>query len=98
MASLDFTALELSSENLTSVQRDPPQFLYCTAENVLQTPFLGELKNSNTAIHKAVSAIVVDESHTVESWTGKRLEEKASCVVVILHELEILCAIKTRNF
>ena len=72
MASLDFTALELSSENLTSVQRDPPQFLYCTAENVLQTPFLGELKNSNTAIHKAVSAIVVDESHTVESWTGKR--------------------------
>ena len=72
MASLDFTALELSGENLTSVLRDPPQFLYCTAENVLQTPFLGELKNSNTAIHKAVSAIVVGESHTVESWTGKR--------------------------
>ena len=72
MASLDFTALELCGENLTSVLRDPPQFLYCTAENVLQTPFLGELKNSNTAIHKAVSAIVVDESHTVESWTGKR--------------------------
>lgn len=72
MASVDFTALELSGENLTSVLRDPPQFLYCPAENVLQTLFLGELKNSNTAIHKAVSAIVVDESHTVESWTGKR--------------------------
>ena len=41
MASLDFTALELSGENLTTVLRDPPQFLYCTAENVLQTPFLG---------------------------------------------------------
>ena len=72
IASLDFTALELPHKNLMSVLRDPPKFLYCTAENVLQTPFLGELKNNNTAIHKAVSAIVVDESHTVESWTGKR--------------------------
>ena len=72
IASLDFTALELPRKNLMSVLRDPPQFLYCTAENVLQTPFLGELKNNKTAIHKAVSAIVVDESHTVESWTGKR--------------------------
>ena len=75
--------LELPGKNLMSVLRDPPQFLYCTAENVLQTPFLGELKNNNTAIHKAVSAIVVDESHTVESWTGKRCEEKESCAVVI---------------
>ncbi|XP_029181305.2 ATP-dependent DNA helicase Q-like 3 [Acropora millepora] len=57
---------------MASILSDPPQFVYCTAEKVLEKSFLDELKNSNTAIHKAVSAIVVDESHTVESWTGKR--------------------------
>ena len=38
---------------------------------MLEKPFLNGLK-SKTNLHKAVSAIVVDESHTVESWTGKR--------------------------
>ena len=72
MASLNYRALELSVDNMASILSDPPQFVYCTAEKVLEKSFLDELKNSNTAIHKAVSAIVVDESHTVESWTGKR--------------------------
>ena len=64
--------------------------LYCRKCPPNTISWSGELKNSNAAIHKAVSAIVVDESHTAESWTGKRWEEKASCVVVILHALEIL--------
>ncbi|CAH3047562.1 unnamed protein product [Porites evermanni] len=51
MASLNFTALELSGENLTPILRDPPQFLYCTAEKALQTPFLGELKNKQYYIY-----------------------------------------------
>ena len=50
-ASLNFTALELSGENLTPILRDPPQFLYCTAKKVLQTPFLGELKNKQHYIY-----------------------------------------------
>lgn len=72
MASLNYRALELSVDNMASILSDPPQLVYCTAEKVLEKSFLDELKNSNTAIHKAVSAIVVDESHTVETWTGKR--------------------------
>ena len=68
MASLNYRALELSVNNIASILSYPPQFVYCTAEK----SFLNELKNSNTAIHKGVSAIVVGESHTVESWAGKK--------------------------
>ena len=71
MLSLNFTAMELSSETIDLVQDNPPQFLYCSAEAVLEKPFLAMLKG-DSELHRAVSAIVVDESHTVEAWTGKR--------------------------
>ena len=71
MASLNCTALELTSDNADLVINAPPQFLYCTAEKALEKSFLNGLK-AKTALHEAMSAIVVDESHTVESWTGKR--------------------------
>jgi len=71
MLSLNFTAMELSSEMIDLVRDNPPQFLYCSAEAVLEKPFLAMLKG-DSELHRAVSAIVVDESHTVEAWTGKR--------------------------
>ena len=72
MASLNYRGLEFSVNNIASILSDPPQFVYCTAEKVFEKSFLNELENSNTAIHKGVSAIVVGQSHTVESWAGKR--------------------------
>ena len=71
MESLGCTALELKSDNVESIVKDPPQFNFSSAEKVLEKPFLNGLK-SQTILHEAVSAIVVDECHTVESWTGKR--------------------------
>lgn len=71
MESLSCTALELKSDNVESIVKDPPQFIFSSAEKVLEKPFLNGLK-SQTILHEAVSAIVVDECHTVESWTGKR--------------------------
>ena len=71
MESLGCTALELKSDNVESIVKDPPQFIFSSAEKVLEKPFLNGLK-SQTILHEAVSAIVVDECHTVESWTGKR--------------------------
>ena len=71
MLSLNCTAMELTTEALNLVRESPPQFLYCSAETVLEKAFLAALKE-NSALHQAVSAIVVDESHTVEAWTGKR--------------------------
>ena len=66
MASLNCMALELTSDNADLVINAPPQFLYCTAEKALEKSFLNGLK-AKTALHEAMSAIVVDESHTVES-------------------------------
>jgi len=71
MLSLNFTAMELSSETIDLVRDNPPQFLYCSAEAVLEKPFLAMLKG-DSELHRAVSAIVVDEPHTVEAWTRKR--------------------------
>ena len=71
MSSLSCTAMELTTEALNVIRESPPQFLYCSAKTVLEKAFLATLKG-NSALHRAVSAIVVDESHTVEAWTGKR--------------------------
>ena len=71
MLSLSCTAMELTTEALNVVRESPPQFLYCSAEAVLQKAFLVALKE-NSALHQAVSAIVVDESHTLEAWTEQR--------------------------
>ena len=69
MLSLNFTAMELSSDKVNLVRNNPPQFLYCSAEAELEKPFLTALRE-DSELHRAVSAIVVDESHTVEVWTG----------------------------
>ena len=71
MLSQSCTAMELTMEALNVVRDSPPQFLYCSAALVLEKAFLAALKE-NIALHRAVSAIVVDKSNTVEAWTGKR--------------------------
>ena len=71
MLSLSCTAIELMTEALNVVRESPPQFLYCSTETVLEKAFLAAVKE-NSALHQAVSAIVVDESHTDGAWTGQR--------------------------
>jgi len=72
MESVNFRAMQLSSDNMASISTNPPQFLYCTEEMATAKHFLDILKDKNSALHTAVSVIVVDECHTVESWTGRR--------------------------
>lgn len=72
MRSLGCSAVELSSDNVEEVVRLPPQFIYASAESVIEKAFLDGLKNSRSTIHQSLSLIVVDESHTIETWTGKR--------------------------
>ena len=58
MASLNCTALELTSDNADLLINAPPQFLYCTAEKMLEKSFLNGLK-AKTALYEAMSAIAV---------------------------------------
>ncbi len=69
MESLGFTALELTDKTLKDILLYRPQFMYCSAENATSQSFLDALRGE---LHNNVAAIIVDESHTVETWTGKR--------------------------
>ena len=65
-------AAELKADNLNAILKDPPHFIYASAEKVLEERFLRALKDFSSELHNRTSLIVVDESHTVETWTGKR--------------------------
>lgn len=69
MESLGLRAFELSDKTIKKIIQSRPQFIYCSAENATSTSFLQALQSE---LHETVAAIVVDESHTVETWTGKR--------------------------
>ena len=49
-----------------------PQLLFASAENALDNDFKRILKGRPSKVPEQVELIVVDESHTVEIWTGKR--------------------------
>ena len=59
--------------NLLDIENGKFQLLFASAEEVLQNKgFLSSLKNEKTVFHQNLAAVVVDESHTIETWTGKR--------------------------
>ena len=60
---------DLSLEELKSAKC---QLLFGSAEKVLEERLLNVLKDNCSSIHQHLAAIVIDESHTVEMWTGKR--------------------------
>ena len=49
-----------------------PQLLFASAEKALHNDFKKILKDRSSKVHQQVQLIVVDESHSVEIWTGKR--------------------------
>ena len=48
------------------------KILFSSAEDVLTRKFQDHLIDHQSELHKRLCCIVVDESHTVETWTGKR--------------------------
>ena len=64
-------AAELKADNLTAILKDPPHFIFASAEKVLEERFLRSLKDFSSEMRKRILLIVVDESHTVETCTGK---------------------------
>ena len=55
------SAAELTNENFGNILKDPAEFIYCSAEQALETRFLDALKDQNSKIHQRMSAVVVDE-------------------------------------
>ena len=63
------SAVDISEDELRAAKF---QLIFGSAEAVLERRFLDILKDSGSSLHKKLAAVVVDESHTVEMWTGKR--------------------------
>ena len=69
---MGLTATSLASASLHDVENGKYQLIFASAEEILAKPFLSSLKKSSSPLHQNLAAIIVDESHTVETWTGQR--------------------------
>ena len=49
------------------------EIVLSSAEETLKKEFVDVLKNTASKLHQQLCCVVVNESHTVETWTEKRL-------------------------
>lgn len=71
-SSMGISAGSLSDCLQTDIVSGKYRLLFASAEEALAKSFLEALKREANSLHDNLAAIVVDESHTVETWTGKR--------------------------
>ena len=69
---MGLTVTSLSDARLEDLENGKYKLIFGSAEEILEKPFLGRLKKSNTPLHQNLPALTVDESHIVETWTGQR--------------------------
>jgi ATP-dependent DNA helicase RecQ len=69
---LGYVAANLSDLSTEEMKTCEFNILLSSAEEVTRDDFQRELKDNTSQIHKRFSCLVVDECHTVETWTGKR--------------------------
>lgn len=72
MELLGYPAKDLANLSNDDIRRCNFKIVFATAGKVKEKPFRAMLMDSKSKLHRNISAIVVDESHTVETWTGKR--------------------------
>ena len=77
---MGLTATSLSDASLEDVENGKYQLIFGSAEEILEKPFLGRLKKSRSPLHQNLATLIVDESHTVETWTGQRFVFLLFCV------------------
>ena len=80
-SSMGLTAVSLSEASLQDIERGKYQLIFASAEEILEKSFLDRLKKSNTLLHQNLAALIVDESHTVETWTGQRFVFLLLCLL-----------------
>lgn len=72
LRSRGFVASALASLKPGELKNCDAEILLSSAEDALKSNFTAVLKNTASRLHQRLCCIVVDESHTVETWTGKR--------------------------
>ena len=71
-SSMGLLVTSLASARIGDVENGKYQLIFASAEEILTKPFLSSLKKSSSPLHKNLATIIVEELHTVESWTGQR--------------------------
>ena len=66
MELLGYPAKDLANLSNDDIRRCDFKIVFATAEKVKEKPFRAVLMDSKSKLHRNISAIVVDESHTVE--------------------------------
>lgn len=70
MESIGYSAVDSSDLTTTEIRQCNFKVMYATAEKVKEKTFREILIDPNSPLHQNICTIVVDESHTVETWTG----------------------------
>ena len=65
-----------------------PELVFTKAEDDQNPVFRNQIKDKNIALHRNIARIVVNESHIVETWTGKRYS-----IHNILNKYGIFCEV-----
>lgn len=90
---MEATNLSITAGRLTDVLKEetlkPRQLMFASAEEVTSPAFQGLLKDSSV-LNNCIELLVVDESHTVETWTALRYD-----LVFILYTAYLLVYIFT---
>ena len=74
-----YSAVDTSVTSLENICKCPFKIAFASAELVRKQSFRDILKYKSSPLHQNIVAIVVDESHTVETWTGKRYYSTSDC-------------------
>ena len=72
MELLGYPAVDASTISFEDIRKCSYKIAFASAELVREESFRDILKYSDFPFRHNIVAIVVDESHTVETWTGKR--------------------------
>ena len=67
-----YSAVDASITSVKDMRECKFKIMYASAEMARKNSFRDVLKDPSSPLHQNIAAIVVDESHTVETWTGKR--------------------------
>ena len=67
-----YSAVDTSVTSLEDLRKCSFKIAFASAEFARRQSFRDLLKDPSSPLHQNVVAIVIDESHTVETWTGKR--------------------------
>ena len=72
MKSIGYSAVDSREMTMSEIRKCNFKVLYATAEKVKEKAFREMLIDPNSPLNQNICTFVIDKSHTVETWTGKR--------------------------